>query len=341
MVTVRYTETYDLSTQVGKMGLIGIHTPNLRVLAQFYPGLIMNHRFIHVDSCDVVCACASVLPADPLQVGNEAGEIAPQDLFNPILYKAVSNDSFNTVTSRIYGLESPIANSVGGGSMGVTDDAFSDTALGDGQTDFDLYYALLGSHEGWKKAMPQQGFKMSGLYPIVYHLLNTYGNSPPTTSGFAGAITVDGDGATSSQTLANTFRGNSCRMPRLPLHYSFPATKEGLITVTENNASVNVPTAVLDVYSGTNRCIPQTYVACVITPPAKLHKLYYRMRVTWTFTFSEVIPITEYAKVQDIASRAKYLYGSDYVEQSSKMDETESTVDVKDIDMERIMTAGK
>lgn len=330
MTTVRYTETYDLSTKVDKMGLIAVHTPTLGQLNRLYPGLITNHRFIRVDSCDIVCACASVMPADPLQVGTEAGEIAPQDMFNPILYKAVSNDSFNTVVNRMYGL------GVTSDSLGAVQDAFS------GNTDvdqFNLYYGLLGSQDGWRKAMPQQGFEMTGLYPIVYHLLNSFGNAPPTTSGLASVPYPDNSGtAMTSGSLARTFRGNACRMPRMMLHTRLPDAR-GMsgIRVTDPTTGTQYGQSVLD--GGVD--IPITYVACIVTPPAKLHKLYYRMRVTWTFTFEEVIPVTEYARIDEIASRGQALYATDYAEQSKMMDNVESTVDTKDVDLEKIMTAGK
>lgn len=335
MVTVRYTETYDLSTQIDKMGLIGIHTPTLRQLKALYPGLITNYKFLHVDSCDVVCACASVLPADPLQVGTEAGDIAPQDLFNPILYTAVSNDSFNTVVNRIYGLDTV------NGTFGYSDDAFPDSSA----DDFAVYYTVLASQDRWKKAMPQQGFSMDGLYPIVYHMLTTNANTVGSTSLAGRQIGTDstGNGNTFSDD-SQYFRGNACRMPRIPLHTQMPgaitpsmSAKVGNSLVTFNPGACDP----IDDVPGQSVHIPTTYVCAILTPPAKLHKLFYRMRVTWTFTFEEVIPITEYARITDIANRASYFYQSDYANQSKVMDKTDSTVDVKNLDLERVMTAGK
>lgn len=330
MVTVRYTETYDLSTQIDKMGLIGIHTPSLRQLELLYPGLITNYKFLHVDSCDVVCACASVLPADPLQVGTEAGDIAPQDLFNPILYTAVSNDSFNTVVNRLNSLGDNAVTV--NGSINAVQDAFPSTADIDA---FDVYYSVLASQDRWKKAMPQQGFSMNGLYPIVYHMLSTYG---ATQSGSNPNFSVKGVSATgvaesSSSSDAQYLRGNACRMPRIPLHVSFP--QGGLAPATNGSASIG------QALTNNWNAIARTYVAAVLLPPAKMHKLYYRMRVTWTFTFEEVVPVTEYIKLDNIATKSQYFYASDYEEQSKMMDKKESSVDVKNVDMELIMTAGK
>ncbi|ADB24814.1 ORF9 [Chimpanzee stool associated circular ssDNA virus] len=87
---VKVSETYDLSTQTDKMGFVGIHTPEGKLVYNMWSGLFKNFRKFRYASCDVTMACASMLPADPLQIGVEAGDIAPQDMFNPILYKAVS-----------------------------------------------------------------------------------------------------------------------------------------------------------------------------------------------------------------------------------------------------------
>ena len=99
---VKVSETYDLSTQTDKMGFVGIHTPEGKLVYNMWSGLFKNFRKFRYASCDVTMACASMLPADPLQIGVEAGDIAPQDMFNPILYKAVSNDSMSTLLNRLY-----------------------------------------------------------------------------------------------------------------------------------------------------------------------------------------------------------------------------------------------
>lgn len=305
MTQVRITETYDLSTEVDQLGIIGIHTPSAVAMNDLYPGLCQNHRKIRLVGCDVTIACASMLPADPLQIGTEAGSIAPQDMFNPILYTAVSNDRFNTIQNRIMlGTDVTDYGSVNKADPDITDD-------------FAVYYALLADSDGWKKAMPQSGLSMSGLYPIVYEVLSTQaspGVQPYNGIGNANA-TVDNlneIGVVSYELI----RGNSKRMPAIPLH-DYPGA--------------STPTL--------NSWFPTTYVACIVMPPAKLHKLYYRMAVTWTYELIDVIPVTEYATGTYLENFGNHSYASDYDDQSSKMDTKTDTVDVKGASITKIMTS--
>lgn len=309
MTQVRITETYDLSTEVDQLGIIGIHTPSSVPINDLYPGLVINNRKIRLVGCDVTIACASMLPADPLQIGTEAGSIAPQDMFNPILYTAVSNDRFNTIQNRIMAG----TNVSDYGSVGKADLLLDD--------DFAVYYALLADSDGWKKAMPQSGLSMTGLYPIVYEVLSPQAapgvvNRNGITSGVA---TLD-DLNTTETVQVNLFRGNSKRMPAIPLHL-YPGDD-----------------AVAD---GSGNWFPTTYVACIVMPPAKLHKLYYRMAVTWTYEFIDVIPVTEYATGTFLENFGSHAYASDYASQSSKMDTKTDTVDVKGASITKIMTSTK
>lgn len=325
--TVRISETYDLSTQVNKMGLVGIHTPSTEGIKALYPGLCMNHRYLRIVGCDVTLACASMLPADPLQIGTEAGDIAPQDMFNPILYTACSNDSFNALMARIYG-EANVSTGLnvtqadfatGGSSIVITDD----------DDQFALYYGLLASPDGFRKAMPQSGLEMKGLYPIVYQMVSQYGNvvNPLSTDGDGELVKIDENGLESTSSGIQSagvqpyqFRGPSMRMPRLPIHSG---------TLRTSSAST---WAVSE--------IPTTYVALVVTPPAKLNRLYYRMKVTWTIEFSEVVPITEFS-LPSAVTAGNLLYASDYTEQSKNMDTKTNSVDAKDADLELVMTSAR
>lgn len=305
MTQVRITETYDLSTEINQLGIIGVHTPAPTAMNDLYPGLVTNHRKIRLVGCDVTIACASMLPADPLQIGTEAGSIAPQDMFNPILYTAVSNDRFNTIQNRIMAGQDVTDY----GSVSKADPVVSD--------DFAVYYALLADSDGWKKAMPQSGLQMTGLYPIVYEVL-----TPQATPGVTEQDTIGAYNATDDELntvlpgYSNVMRGNSKRMPAIPLH-RYPG-----------DTAVSVA-----------NWFPSTYVACIVMPPAKMHKLYYRMAVTWTYELIDVIPVTEYATGTFLTEFGLHSYASDYNTQSSKMDALTDTVDVKGASIEKIMTS--
>lgn len=328
MVRVRVSETYDLSTEVDKMGIIGIHTPGSQEISRLWSGLFDNYRYMRLVGCDVTLACASMLPADPLQIGTEAGDIAPQDMFNPILYRAVSNESFNTLQSRIYA----------GQPVGTSIQSIVKAEVGDmpaAYNEFDVYYGLLADPDGWRKAMPQSGLEMRGLYPIVHTVLNTYGQLTDDMS-------IDGlddvpieRGATSQNRMSivwgppsATFKGPAVRMPRIP-------TKSVATALIDEGQPQYQTSAIA------NGEFPTTYVAMIVTPPAKLHKLYYRMKVTWTIEFEEVRPITDIRSIDNIARIGNEAYATDYADQSSKMTKIDDMVDVAGTTLEKIMVSTK
>lgn len=354
---VRISETYDLSTQVGKMGLVAIHTPDMSAITRRWGGLLQNHKFVKLNSCDVTLACASMLPADPLQVGTEAGDIAPQDMFNPILYTAVSNDSFNNIIDRIMVLTNRQSDVVNQGSM---IDSNSAPTFGDWGADsaghevdqFSLYYALLSQNGQWKKSMPQTGLSMKGLYPIVYSLVNTIGNKRVLT----GAQSVAADAENQYQgefntiysasivddpssdfgslenygvTLGTTLRGPSMRMPAIP---TFEFSTAGMVVEPSQTGTPNS----LKTWAIHGE-IPKCYVAAIIMPPAKLNKLYYRMRVTWTVEFIAPRPTDDLLTWGSLAEVGAKSYGTDYVQQSSTMSAKTSSVDAQNANVELIM----
>lgn len=326
MVVVRIAETYDLRTAVNKLGLLGIHTPSSSLLARLYPGFLLNYKFIKLLRCDFAIACASTLPADPLSVGTESGDIAPQDLFNPILYRAVSNDALETIINRIYGSDlSPI--SLGqDGSVTAAATVGNSPFTGYANTS-NMYYTLL-SEDGWRKAMPQTGFSMSDLIPLVYNVVNNFGNTllPSSSSSLNTVKAIKADGSTENNSgLATTFRGHTMPMPRIP-------TTTNPITATDS--VVNFP-----VFSK----IPKTFVAAIVVPPAKQHLLFYRLRVVWTIEFTDPVSIPARADLVGINNVGAYMY-SDWTTVGTKLSDLkdgqeESTVDTVGVEAEQIMQA--
>ena len=107
-------------------------------------------------------------------------------MFNPILYKACSNDSMSNLLNRLYAG----AHSSGGAFIAknsVTSDNEPDFHFSSSQDidQFAMYYGLLSDTSGWKKAMPQAGLQMKGLVPITWSLLTTQGQ--PNVIGNLGA----------------------------------------------------------------------------------------------------------------------------------------------------------
>lgn len=338
MVFVTLAETYDLSTKTGKISMIGIHTPNREIIEKTYPGLLMQCKFMRVVKQDVAIACASMLPSDPLQVGFEDGQIAPQDMFNPILYKACSNDSFSTIEARLLGLQNeygtrPVDVS---GNQAVIE---QDNAVGNAD-DFKVYYSLLADHDGWKKAHPQQGLNMKGLIPLVFDKYYNVGENKEVgqTTGMDEYYPVLSDAIGSDEIRVSNyavrgFRGRAHPMPKINTTYVTNAT---LNTGNQTNNGINDG---LPANSQTRAVsLPPIYTACILLPPCTMSRFFYRMTVRTTLEFTEVRPIQDIINFGAMARDLfPIVYHSDYNEQSKSMKTTLGMVDTDNADLTKIM----
>ena len=343
MVVVRVSETYDLSTKIGKMGLVGIHTPTGDLISRMWPGLILQHKKFRFVECDVAMACASMLPADPLQIGVEAGAIAPQDMFNPILYKAVSNESMNQFQAWL-NIVNQTAGLTGAFNQGSVVDVNDPSFVGEDGTaeldQFSMYYALLADSDGWRKAMPQAGLEMRGLYPLVFQVVSQFGSGPENSSSDADAnisvpsLTVGADDhsptskvtAATSSVTNRTMRGPSMRMPAIDTTYFVS------MSMTDTDiapAGINVDTS-LDK-------VPPAYVGMIVLPPAKLNQLYYRLKVTWTIEFTGLRSSVDVSNWVNLERIGKLAYGTDYVSQSASMSAKTGMVDTAGSSITKIM----
>lgn len=343
MVMVKVSETYDLSTKVNKMGLVGIHTPTGDLISRMWPGLILQHKKFKFVKCDVAMACASMLPADPLQVGVEAGAIAPQDMFNPILYKAVSNESMNQFQAWLSIVEQT-SNLTGAFNQGSVVDVNDPTFQGeDGTPEYDqfsMYYALLSDSDGWRKAMPQAGLEMRGLYPLVFQVVSQYGSGPENDAydvddniSVPGlSLPVSGDRKPISQVgtyasvVNRTMRGPSMRMPAIDTTFF----------VGKTSTDANLVPGGINVDSAVDK-VPPAYVGMIILPPAKLNQLYYRLKVTWTIEFTGLRSAADVSNWMNLESIGKLAYGSDYESQSARMTSRTGMVDTTGSSITKIM----
>lgn len=325
MVFVKVRETYDLHTVKNKMTVIAIHTPRPGILKKNYPGLLMQCKAYRPVSADVRVACASVEALDPLQVGTTTDDIAPEDLFNPILYKAMSNLGMSQLEARI--------NALPGISPTVGTDIYGDTAAVDvdslsSQSDeFALYYGLLSQAGCWKHANPQAGLEMTNLRPLVYEMVynladqNTHG-----TPSAPNAAMPDADGNTATL-YPQSIRGGAKPMPFInttsytQLATNLPdTTAESGFPTSEGfprNSEVQVPH--IEVVCG-----------CIIIPPSRLHELYYRMVVEWTIEFSSIRPITEIMSFGGLAAIGVTTHFQNYNYSSTKEAVTGSTDTILD-----------
>lgn len=272
MPTVRVNTMYDLKTG-SKFGLIGIHTPTTGQLGIRYDGLFRNYKYVKVKRCNIKMACAQMLPADPLQVGVESGKISPADMMNPILFRPVSNESWNVVVNRIYS-----GFTWDGDSASGLDDAF----VGLNQTGSErVYYSLLASKE-WRKVMPQQGLVAKDLRPLVHEVVSTFGNVGLLDNSSNGLGVAYGTGTggnpsvfTGGTSSPVTFKGRTMPMPAIP-------------TVSVNSTGETPVVTTLPV-------IPRTYVMAICLPPSSLQSFFYRLIVSWEVVFFGLRPATEYS----------------------------------------------
>lgn len=353
MVTVRISETYDLSTKVGKMGIVGIHTPTGSLIDKMWPGLVLQYKKMRFAKCDVAMACASMLPADPLQIGVEAGSIAPQDMFNPILYKAVSNDSMSNILGYLMGAAAEPAldypNVEKGSIVDINESDFSDKGT-DPTVHYDqfkMYYGLLADSDNWRKAMPQSGLTMSNLYPLVYQVIHPYGmnyrGAVPTENDWEGGVAEPSHFISSGNVRVPTehndvttvapysgkdwnLRGPAMRMPAFDTKY-FSQTVTANIVPSGNGAKVS---------SGTG-AIPPAYVGLIVLPPAKLNQLYYRLKVTWSIEFTGLHSMADIGAWDTVEAIGGLAFGTDYADQSANMTANTAMVDTSGADIQKIM----
>lgn len=352
MVTVSISETYDLHTQVNKMTMIGIHTPKKELIQKSYPGLCMNYKYFRIKSVDVALSTAQQLPLGVDQIGLDAGQIRPQDMMNPILYKAVSNDSWSTLEYRIKGIiDQGVISHSGYATVPVSGDMAD--AENDGCTgiadEHGVYYALLSNRDGFRVAHPQNGLRMKGLRPIVFQKL--YSDAINTTKSNVSSdqtpsiIEYNGGSGTSFSPhivkVSNQpveMRGRAVPMPRMNTTYLTginPGWNASNMSYQPNGMGdgnpVNMQSEMPD--------IPPVMLGAIILPPvsATTGILYYRMVCRAYIEFTDVRPISDVSSFYHLNEFASSVYHSDYAEQSKSMDVTTDMVDIKNGDIEKIM----
>lgn len=316
MVFVKVRETYDLHTIPNKMSVIAITTPSNTILKRNWSGLLMNCKKMRMVSADVVMACASLQNVDPLGVGTTDGDIAPEDVFNPILYKAMTNESMSTLERRIYAMGTSIEPGANLEVAGESARVDSDTAT-PYVSDFDVYYGLLANAHGWRTANPQAGLQMRKLVPLVFEQYFTLGNNgdalwcadgkPVSTDheyGINPFSTTDNH-MTSLSSGGYALRGRSHPMPALS------TTK---VAVGTNTVLPEVLPGFTDTNGNSLQAgeIPKTVVGAIIVPPSRLHELYYRMTVEWTIEFMEIRSLLELADFPALNSVGANTHYTDY-----------------------------
>lgn len=350
MVTVTLRETYDLSTKPSKMTLIGVHTPTKNIIQRLYPGFCEQYKMCKILHQNVRLASAARLPVDPLGIGvNEEGTISPEDMFNPILYKACSNQSLSNLEYRIRGLKhgSYLAQqglSIKGESVDASNENV--TLIDD---EFNVYYSILSNTRGWKVAHPQRGLSMNKLRPLVYE--RWYNEGVNRASGLDddgnlgnGTIPIDESYVESTPPTTtpvnelgsmdlSSMRGRPHRMPAFNTKY--------LTFVDDSNAVVGTGSYTANgmLYGAPENCqnqmpeIPCIYTGIILVPPSKTTILYYRMVVETVISFFGVQSMDEIACFDAMNSRTVFpVYWNDYrtTAKDSALKVEENTVSTSD-----------
>lgn len=335
MVFVKVRETYDLHTIKNRMTVIGIHTPKPDIIQKNFPGLLMQCRAYRPVSADVRIACASMEALDPLQVGVAEGTIAPEDAFNPILYKAMSNKGMSQLEARINydGVAGTALLDIDGNSADI--DVDTTTAAVD---EFPIYYGLLSNAHDWKHAAPQSGLEMKGLRPLVYEMVYNVGDSINSANPTTVSVPLT-DGAQGTF-VARAILGKAKEFPFIPCtaYGTADACPPGFM---QGHHGENIP-------YNKETLVPYMKVFCgaIIVPPSKLHELYYRMVVEWTIEFSQIRPIGEITDWLGLATLGSGTHWQNYSYDETKkaVTGTDETILEKDscmvsanVDVNRVM----
>ncbi len=309
-VTAKYQEIYDLGTQAGKTTILGIHTPDDGNVYNMLSGFFDQFRKYRYKGCSVSMVPAAQLPADPLQVSFEAGELTcdPRDLLNPILFHGCHGEELNEILDTVY-------------YKGASPSSVRELAVNTTVSESSYYAAL--SDPSFRKFGIQQGAKVS-LKPMVHPLAVTQpiehtdssytynsrqgevldtgtvrgvyegdvaGISNQTSfssSGFrdirdAVKLNVSGAGIPSGSLYLSptkTIFSNGLRpLGWLPTWHFVPFTGTNMVT-----PPVNVDISSFDIK--TTR-LPLLYMGLFILPPSYTQEMYFRLIITHFFEFKD------------------------------------------------------
>lgn len=262
-------------------------------------------------------------------------------MFNPILYKAVSNEGMNMFEYRMHGLRLGAGDDptlFQGQSIDKTDDVSG--ALDTDTYEFKMYYSLLANRKGWKVAHPQAGLSMKGLRPYVYEKLfsasdNFSSNVADVGSieaaeqlgSIAGYTPTKGTPVHYEAKAVEAMRGRSHPMPAFP-------TAVLNDSVESKNMAFGGGSAEASPADARNMNI---YVGLVVLPPAELNKFYYRLVCRWYIDFYDARPLNDIVTFGTMVNNAALHYGSDYFPINSKAENGLGMIDVENGDVEKIM----
>lgn len=302
-----YEEVIDLHTEVGRVSVIGLHTPTGSTPRQLCPGFFQQFKRYKYLGCSVSVVPVATLPADPLSVSYEAGEptMDPRDLANPMMFHGCHGNDLGNILNRLYS-----AGLVDGTDL--TQILRSDSldlmnmfnAEDDGEPVLqlleNLYYRALTDNT-WKKAHIQRGFRKSGLRPRIYSLATNMQiqNAGSLGGGFNAPGPFQGDLDLDPLDPSSSGFSDLTDPTVNPVRYFTPRTvplgwldtRQVVPYVPEGNVG-SVPFADLDeTIAGLVRGktiwneLPKIFMGIILMPPAYKTEQYFRVIINHAFAF--------------------------------------------------------
>lgn len=310
MVHGTYTETYDLNTAIGELSMLAIHTPQAPAVKKMFKGFFQNYTKYKILGCNFRMVCASQQALDPSQIGLESGQVDPRDVLNPILFKACTGESINTLIDCIYNR-----------TMDVDTSTENDRSVGqivtNNQNAKDAYYQLLAD-DSWRKSHPQAGLTVMGLKPMVHKIVSTQpfkwtgydsgtgehglpsigpasltSNVPGGTesnSGFGGPVSKDYANASLVGNQQVFISNGLTEMPWLETTVDRSKNYFNGSAATQKNGKWEINN------------IPRVYLGALVLPPALLQRLFFRLQITWHIMFKDFRPAYEVGPLKDATS---------------------------------------
>lgn len=305
--TASYSEVYDMHTEFGKTTLIGIHTPTTNRWQKYMRGFCHQFKKFRYKGASLSFVPVATLPVDPLAVSYEGGEsqIDPRDMVNPIIHCGMRGESMGKYLDEIFhfNLEHKL-NALDVANV-VNEELIADLE--------NMYYTALSS-PAFKKSHPQQGFRKSGLHPMVYNLATdrpfNYAINPNATGEVdamptAGASTggnILGDATngyyspyTDRVSTAPNFLNEVGYDPDLQItqrqfaqFFTNRCQSLGWLDTIQDYTSQE---SLAGVYGATTEQwltgLPKIYMYFVMLPPAYKTELYFRVIIRHFFEFKE------------------------------------------------------
>lgn len=324
-----YQEVIDLHTEADHVTIIGIHTPTGNTPRKMFSGFFNQFKKFRYLGASIKLVPAARLPADPLQVSYEPGQVLgtnvdPRDMLNPLMFHGTHGEDMGIVLNRLFGDDIPLSeatNILDEPSGGSVWEEWLKMSLEK------VYYKALTDNT-WKKANPQRGFMKSGLRPMVYSLA-TNRQIMPGSKG-----EVIGLGANNSMELElgdptsdlGTDFDTDINVTNLQV-FTPRLTSLGWID-TRNELTATQDSTDVGIGDGMNfeqinyTLLPKIYMGVIMLPPAYGVEQYFRMIINHYFAFKgfrgisfkpEIGSVPSYYNANDIDDVEQY-GGEDHID---------------------------